>query len=136
MTDFKWSDAEKKIARRAFDSALDKELAALLQQLKNRAAKAETPEDIWAIHGYLTKQRALIDRKYDYRYTQLIFVFGLLVFGAFVPYQVVIYPLIMALRQVHLFATLPGALCLSLGCGLDVLGLWWTSRLATSAEET
>ena len=35
-----------------------------------------------------------------------------------------------------LFATLPGALCLSLGCGLDVLGLWWTSRLATSAEET
>ena len=40
MTDFKWSDAEKKIARRAFDVALQRELAALLKQLKGRAAKA------------------------------------------------------------------------------------------------
>jgi tight adherence protein B len=35
-----------------------------------------------------------------------------------------------------LFATMPGALCLSLGSGLDILGLWWTSRLATAAERT
>jgi hypothetical protein len=76
MTDIKWSDAEKKIARRAFDAALQKELAALLQQLKSRAAKAEGPEDIWAIHDYLAKQRGVIDGKYDYRYSQLIVVFG------------------------------------------------------------
>ena len=35
-----------------------------------------------------------------------------------------------------LFATMPGVLCLSLGSGLDILGLWWTSRLATAAEQT
>jgi tight adherence protein B len=35
-----------------------------------------------------------------------------------------------------LFATAPGLLCLGLGTGLDALGLWWTSRLATGAEET
>lgn len=35
-----------------------------------------------------------------------------------------------------LFATLPGALCLTLGLGLDVLGLWWTSRLAAAAEQS
>ncbi|GAA4617750.1 hypothetical protein GCM10023195_79400 [Actinoallomurus liliacearum] len=34
-----------------------------------------------------------------------------------------------------LFGTLPGALCLGLGTGLDVLGLWWTRRLAIAAEE-
>ncbi len=41
-----------------------------------------------------------------YKFSNLFFL--LLVFGAFVPYQVVIYPLIMALREIHLFATLPG----------------------------
>lgn len=76
MTDFKWSDAEKKIARRAFDVALQSELAALLKQLKGRAAKAEAPEDIWAIQDYLAEQRRSIDEKYDYRYSQLIVVFG------------------------------------------------------------
>jgi tight adherence protein B len=34
-----------------------------------------------------------------------------------------------------LFTTMPGVLCLSLGSGLDILGLWWTSRLATAAEQ-
>jgi len=33
-----------------------------------------------------------------------------------------------------LFTTLPGALCLGLGTTLDALGLWWTARLASSAE--
>jgi len=33
-----------------------------------------------------------------------------------------------------LLTTPPGALCLILGCGLDALGLWWTSHLATAAE--
>jgi tight adherence protein B len=35
-----------------------------------------------------------------------------------------------------LFATLPGALCLTLGLGLDVLGLWWTAHLAAAAEQS
>jgi tight adherence protein B len=34
-----------------------------------------------------------------------------------------------------LFGTVPGGLCLGLGTGFDVLGLWWTRRLATAAEE-
>lgn len=34
-----------------------------------------------------------------------------------------------------LFGTLPGGLCLGLGAGLDVLGLWWTRRLAAAAED-
>jgi tight adherence protein B len=34
-----------------------------------------------------------------------------------------------------LLGTAPGGLCLGLGVGLDALGLWWTRRLATTAEE-
>ncbi|GAB3958128.1 hypothetical protein GCM10029978_002390 [Actinoallomurus acanthiterrae] len=34
-----------------------------------------------------------------------------------------------------LFGTIPGALCLGLGVTLDILGLWWTRRLAAAAEE-
>ena len=76
MKELKWSDAEKKIARQAFDAALSREYAVLIDKLKSLAAKAETAEDIWAIHDYLTEQRRVIDAKYDYRYSQLIFVFG------------------------------------------------------------
>lgn len=34
-----------------------------------------------------------------------------------------------------LFETFPGALCLGMGLALDVLGLWWTSHLASNAEQ-
>ena len=76
MRDFTWSEAEKKAARRAFDTALKKECAALMKRLKSLATKAENPDDIWAIHDFLTEQRKAIDEKYDYRYSQLIMVFG------------------------------------------------------------
>jgi tight adherence protein B len=33
-----------------------------------------------------------------------------------------------------LFGTVPGMACLVVGVGLDVLGLWWTRRLARAAE--
>jgi tight adherence protein B len=33
-----------------------------------------------------------------------------------------------------LFGTIPGFICLTLGIGLNVLGLWWTRRMAKSAE--
>ncbi|WP_205780747.1 hypothetical protein [Methylocaldum sp. 14B] len=74
--DFKWSDSEKKVARRAFDKALEKECASIMAKFKDMAAKVEKPEDLWAVHDYLTKQRRAIDEKYDYRYSQLIFVFA------------------------------------------------------------
>lgn len=85
MRDFKWSEAEKKVARRAFDAALKKECAALVKTLKGLAAKAENPVDIWSIHDYLTEQRRTIDRKYDYRYSQLIVVFGRLLRESWIP---------------------------------------------------
>jgi hypothetical protein len=53
MTGLKWSSAEKKIARRAFDAALNRERTAMMAMLKKLAASASKPEDIWAIDDYL-----------------------------------------------------------------------------------
>lgn len=76
MMNSKWSDSEKKVARRAFDKAQEKECASIMAKLKDLAAKAVKPEDLWAVHDYLTEQRRSIDEKYDYRYSQLILVFS------------------------------------------------------------
>jgi hypothetical protein len=76
MNDPRWSYAEKNVARQAFDAALQKELSAVLENLKRLAAQAKNPQDLWAIKDYLTEQRQSINAKYDYRYSQLTFVFG------------------------------------------------------------
>lgn len=73
MVEIKWSAAEKKIARRAFAAAYDGECAAIMARLKQQAARAETPEDLWAIQDEIAEQREGLDRKYDFRYSQLIF---------------------------------------------------------------
>ena len=79
MDRFNWSQSEKKVAKQAFYAALARENAALLQTLKAMSEKAENPEDIWAIHDFLSQQRKAMDAKYDYRYGELIFVFGKLI---------------------------------------------------------
>ena len=71
-----WSTSEKKIARRIFEAALHRELAEVMQTFKSMAANAAEPSDIWSTEEFLTKSRNSIDRKYDYRYSQLVFVFG------------------------------------------------------------
>ncbi|MEJ8840727.1 hypothetical protein [Ramlibacter sp. AN1133] len=72
----KWTDREKKIARRVFDGAVAEELASTIADFKARAAAVNEPEDMWALEQYLRDRRRDIDRKYDYRYSQLIWVFG------------------------------------------------------------
>ncbi len=76
MHDIKWSESEKKAARVVFEAALKRECASILVKLKELAASATTPQDIWEIQDYLAGQRREIDSKYDYRYSQLILVFG------------------------------------------------------------
>jgi len=74
----KWSDSEKKIARCVFQAALSAELQETIADFKRRAAAVSAPEEMWELEGYLRRRRTEIDRKYDYRYSQLIFVFGFL----------------------------------------------------------
>lgn len=74
-----WSNAEKKIARRVFDEALEAVLASTMAEFKAKAAAAATPEDMWSVENFLREQRREIDQTFDYRYSQLIFVFGRLI---------------------------------------------------------
>jgi hypothetical protein len=71
-----WTESEKKIARRVFEAALQRELADVMAEFKARAANAKTPEDMWAVQEYLASTRREIDSKYDYRYSQLDLVLG------------------------------------------------------------
>lgn len=76
MSDTPWTESEKKIARRTFEAALQRELAEVMAEFKARAARAKTPEDMWAVQEYLARMQREIDAKYDYRYSQLHIVFG------------------------------------------------------------
>jgi hypothetical protein len=74
--DLKWSDSEKKLSRRVFQAAVATELEETIADFKRRAAAVSAPEEMWDLEEYLRSRRIDIDRKYDYRYSQLIFVFG------------------------------------------------------------
>jgi hypothetical protein len=76
MREFSWSESETKAARKAFDVAYGRESAALIENVKRLAASAAGIDDIGSLHDYLDEQRQATDAKYDYRYSQLIFVFG------------------------------------------------------------
>lgn len=76
---YKWTQAEKVIARRIFDRAYEKECTNILNKIKEMLSKDKNPKIIWIIEEYLNKERIKIERKYDYRYSVLIIVFGQLV---------------------------------------------------------
>ena len=60
--------------------AYERETVKLANEVKEMANSIKTPEDIWHLHDFLEKKRSNIDDKYDYRYSQLIFVFGRLLY--------------------------------------------------------
>ena len=71
-----WSRSEKVIARTAFDAALGRELHEVIQEAKQMASQIRQSSDLWDLERYLTQRRKEIDRKYDYRYSQLTHVLG------------------------------------------------------------
>ena len=75
-----WSRSEKTIARKAFDAALGRELHEVIQEAKKMASQIQQSSDLWDLEHYLTQRRKEIDRKYDYRYSQLTLVFGRLLY--------------------------------------------------------
>ena len=74
--DLRLSPSEKAIARKAFDAALSQELHEVIQEAKRMASQITQSSDLWDLEHYLTRRRKEIDRKYDYRYSELTHVFG------------------------------------------------------------
>jgi hypothetical protein len=77
--DRKWSSSEKKVARSAFDKALEVALGKTLAEFKRKASDATTFSDMWEIEDHLRQQRRNLEQMFDYRYSQLIVVFGSLI---------------------------------------------------------
>jgi hypothetical protein len=79
LRQLKWSSTERAIARRCFERALRQELDAAIQSTKEMAAKIRQPSELWELEHHLTQLRKDIDRKYEYKYSKLLFVFADLV---------------------------------------------------------
>ena len=67
-SDVTWSRAEKAVARRAYDAALERELREVMEDARQRASQIRQPSDVWGLQRYLTQRRKEIDRKYQFRF--------------------------------------------------------------------
>src|SRR5215211_2351679 len=74
-----WTNAEKKIARRAFEAARQAVLARTLAEFKAKAAAATTIDDMWSIVDASRELRRDLEALFDYRYSQLPMVFARLI---------------------------------------------------------
>jgi hypothetical protein len=75
----KWSSTEEKVAREAFERAYEREIAALLKEVRAKVSAMTELNELWQLHDFLSVRRHEIDGKYDYRYSTLIFVFARLI---------------------------------------------------------
>jgi len=69
-----WSEAEKKIARKAFDRAFERQCETITEKAKRMLAASSPQHGIWQVHDYLSRERKKVDQTYDYRYSVLISV--------------------------------------------------------------
>ena len=76
VTEVEWSTTEQEIAKTAFEKAYEREIAAVIQEVRQRASVMTQPNEMWQLHDFLSARRHEIDGKYDYRYSVLIFVFA------------------------------------------------------------
>ena len=84
LRELHWSQGEKKCARAAFDAAIVRECAAIRKQVEGMLRSSAEPEEIWRIDDFLSEKRSEFERKYDFRYSVLIGVFGRLLYEGWV----------------------------------------------------
>lgn len=79
VSNIEWSKAEEQVAQAAFGLAYEREVQALMEEVRQKAATVIAIDEIWHLHDFLSAKRHDLDGKYDYRYSELIFVFSRLV---------------------------------------------------------
>lgn len=79
MSEADWSELEKQVAEAVFARAYDREIEALIEEVRSRSDQITAIEDLWKLHDFLSARRHDIDGKYDYQYSGLIFAFARLV---------------------------------------------------------
>ena len=76
VSEAEWTDIEKKIARSAFDNAYEREIEALLKQVREQASTVVDLGNLWQLHDFLSAKRYEVEGKYDFQYSVLLFVFA------------------------------------------------------------
>lgn len=79
MIESMWTNSEKKLARKVFDAAVERELSQLVEEFKRKAAATSDVETLWQVRDWMNRRQREIDNEFDFRYSQLIFVFARLV---------------------------------------------------------
>lgn len=74
-----WTDSEQRVARQAFDLAYGRAIQELVQTVQQRAGSLSTPEQVWALHDFLSIERHTMEGRFDFRLDGILFVFASLV---------------------------------------------------------
>ena len=71
----------------------------------------------------------------NWRFKGANLFFTILIFGAFIPYQIMIYPLVILLRDLGLYTKLPGLVLIHTIFGMPILTLLFRNYFTTIPEE-
>ncbi|MGL5803968.1 MAG: hypothetical protein ACRC11_00745 [Xenococcaceae cyanobacterium] len=71
-----WSQTEDNIAQTVLKRAYEREIGALMEQVRAQAGSIAKIEDMWSLHDFLSARRHEIDGKDDSRESGRLFVFA------------------------------------------------------------
>ncbi len=71
----------------------------------------------------------------NWRFKGANLFFAILIFGAFIPYQVMIYPIVIMLREMGLYTKLPGLVIVHSIFGMPILTLLFRNYFTSLPEE-
>lgn len=78
-SDAGWTEAERIVARCAFDRAQQRAIRSLVETVQVHASGLDSVESVWVLHDYLSTQRYAIEGRFDFRLEGLLIVFAGLV---------------------------------------------------------
>lgn len=76
MSEIQWSKTEETIARKAFETAYQREISALLKEVRELTSTIIDLDQLWHLHDFLSARRHDLDGKYNYEDSTVIFVFA------------------------------------------------------------
>jgi hypothetical protein len=78
IREVKWTGTEKKVARKAYDKAFERQCTAIATEAKRMLENITDPSEVWQVEAYLRDHRKIADRVYHYSYSDLLQVFSIL----------------------------------------------------------
>jgi hypothetical protein len=76
MSEMNWSESEKHVAQEVFKKAYKREINSLIEEVRQKASEITEIDEVWRLHDFLSVRRHEIDGKYDYNYSELVFIFA------------------------------------------------------------